>query len=182
MASTSLYSPKNATGPVGMGGQEPLSMEQVIQGVMDPTATSLQTTLMLAGSPVSASTPLPVTATVAPPTPGAATKATFVQGSKAPASAGTPEALAAAGTYVQQVVICGQRAARVANTGSVWIGSTSTNDAQLVELLAGVAAPGPGINGSSYTITAPPGKVIDLGDIYVDSVTAGDGVTYLGVL
>jgi hypothetical protein len=174
------YTTKNAFARVGVGGPELLSMEQVLQGVMAPESTSLQVTPMIGGVLVSAANPIPTAPGAV--VPSVTTKATFVTGSKAPASAGTPEALAAAATYVQQVVICAQRAARVANTGSVWIGSSSANDSQLVELLAGVAAPGPGINGSSYTITAPPGKVIDLGDIYVDSVTVGDGVTWLGVL
>lgn len=175
------YSTKNAFANVGVGGPELLSQEQIIQGVMSDNKNALNVALLdSSGNPVSPTNPLPVTPGAV--VPSVTTKATFVTGSKAPASAGTPEALAAAATYVQQVVICGQRAARVANTGSVWIGSSSANDSQLVELLAGVAAPGPGINGTSYTITAPPGKVIDLGDIYVDSVTVGDGVTWLGVL
>ncbi len=59
------YSPKNAVGPTGMGGNNPLSGEQVLQGVMDPTATSLQTTPMIGGSPASAANPLPVTGTIA---------------------------------------------------------------------------------------------------------------------
>lgn len=177
MAST--YTQKNAFGNVGVGGQELLSAEQVLQGVMAPESTSLQVTPMIGGVLVSAANPIPTAPGAV--VPSVTTKATFVTGSKAPASAGTPEALAAAATYVQQVVICGQRAARVANTGSVWIGSSSVNDSQLIELTPGAAA-SPGINGSSYTLTAPPGKVIDLGDIYVDSVTVGDGVTWLGVL
>lgn len=182
MASTSLYSPKNATGPMGMGGQEPLSMEQVIQGVMNPTANALNTTLLdSSGNPITTANPLPTSATVAPPTPGPSTKATVVRGTKAPAATNTPEALAAAGTYVSQVVICGQRAARVANTSSVWIDGVAGNGLQLIELTPGAAA-SPGINGSSYTLTAPPGKVIDLGDIYVQSITLTDGVSWLGFL
>lgn len=136
--------------------------------------------------PVSADNPLPVSGTIVttpgppePVVPGPTTKATFVQGSKLPASAGTPERLAAVGTYVSSVTLIAQRLARVPNTGSVWIGSTSGNDTQLVELTPGsVGNP----NGSAYSFTAPPGRVIDLGDIYVDSVTTGDGVTYFGVL
>ncbi len=137
--------------------------------------------------PVSAENPLPVDVSVtvepappAPVVPGVGTKATFVTGSKLPASAATPERLAAPGTYVSSVTIIGQRLARVANASSVFIGSSSVNDSQLVELTPGGTVPG--VNGSAYSFTAPPGRVIDLGDIYVDVITVGDGVTYLGVL
>lgn len=178
MAST--YTQKNAFGNVGVGGQELLSGEQVLQGVMNPQSNALNVAVVdSSGNPVTPSNPLPVTPGAV--TPSASTKATFVRGSKAPASASVPEALAAVGTYVWQVVICGQRGAQVANTSSVFIDSISTNAQQNIELTPGAAA-APGINGSSYTITAPPGKFIDLGDIYVDVITVGDGVTWLGVL
>ena len=132
---------------------------------------------------VSPATPLPITGSlvVTPPTPGASTKATFVRGILAPAATGTPEQLAATGTYVNSVTIIAQRAARVANTSSVWIDAIATNNTQLIELTPGAAA-SPGINGSAYSFNAPPGKVIDLGDIYVDAITLGDGVTFLGLL
>lgn len=136
---------------------------------------------------VSAENPLPVSASVtvepappAPVVPSGTTQAAFVQGSILPASAATPERLAAVGTYVSSVTIIGQRLARVANTSSVFLGSTPTNGEQLVELTPGGAVPG--VNGSSYSLTAPPGRVIDLGDIYVDIITVGDGVTYWGLL
>lgn len=112
------------------------------------------------------------TTTITPSTPGVATKAAFVRALKAPASVAVPEALAAAGTYVSTVTIWAQRAARVANTSSVFIDSVSANDTQLIEL----------IPGSFITLTAPPNKYIDLGEIYVDSVTLGDGVFILGLL
>lgn len=136
--------------------------------------------------PVSADNPLPISGTIVatpgppePVVPGVGTKATFVQGSVLPVAAGTPERLAAPGTYVSSVTLFGQRLARVPNTDPVWFGSTSADDSQLVQLTPGTAEfP----NGSAYSFTAPPGRVIDLGDIYVDVETAGDGVTYLGVL
>ena len=117
---------------------------------------------------VGESNPLPVVAT------GGSTvnTAAFIRGLKAPAATGTPEALAADGTNVTTVTIWSQRASRVANTSSVYIDSTSGNDTQLIEL-----APG-----TFISITAPPGKVIDLNDIYVDSVTVTDGAFFLGLL
>jgi hypothetical protein len=122
------------------------------------------------GAPFSASNPMPVTPIA--PTPGTSNTASFVRGLKAPASTSVPEALAATGTYVQSVVIVAMRAARVANTGSVFIDSVSADSAQLIELSPG----------STYTITAPPGKVIDLGGIYVDAATLTDGVFFFGVV
>ncbi len=119
--------------------------------------------------PVSSTNPMPVVASTG--TPSEALAAAFVRGLKAPASAGTPEALAADGTYVTTVTLWAKRAARVANTGSVWIDSVSTNDAQFIELEPG----------AYITFTAPAGKFIDLNDLYVDSVTVGDGVFFLGM-
>lgn len=105
-----------------------------------------------------------------PPASGASTTATLVEGTKAPAAIATPEALAAT-NLVTSVLIRAGRTARVANTGSVWIGFSSTNDSQLIEL----------VPGATITIDAPYGKYIDLASIYVDSVTLGDGVVFLAV-
>lgn len=119
---------------------------------------------------VTPTAPLPTVNTA--PSASSSTAAAFVRGTKAPAATGTPEALAADGTYVQTVTIVALRTGRVANTSSVWIDSTATNDAQLLEL----------IPGAFVTLTAPPGKVIDLNDIYVDSTTLTDGVFFWGML
>lgn len=97
--------------------------------------------------------------------------ATAIAGTKAPAATATPEAITASQTLVSSVIIRAGRTARVANTGSVWIGVSSTNDTQLIEL----------IPGASLSLTAPPGKTIDLATIYVDSVTLTDGITYLAL-
>lgn len=116
----------------------------------------------------SPTSPLPVQIT-----PGTTTTAaTFVRGNKAPASTSVPEALASAGTYVRTVTIFAQRASRVANAASVYIDSTSGDGTQQIEL----------VPGTSITITALDGKVIDLGSIYVDSTTVTDGVYYFGLL
>ena len=120
--------------------------------------------------------PLPVNL-VSPAT--AANKATFVRGFKAPASIGTPEALAASGTYVQKVTIFAIRASRTTNTSSVWVDGIATNNAQSIELLPGSAG---NPMGAFVSFEAPPGKVIDLADIYVDAATVTDGVFYLGMI
>lgn len=99
------------------------------------------------------------------------TASTFVRGNKAPASTSVPEAIAAAGTYVRTVTIFGQRASRVANSTAVYVDSTSADGTQQLELLPG----------AFITFTATDGKVIDLGGLYVDSTTTGDGVYYLGL-
>lgn len=118
---------------------------------------------------VTPDTPLPVTLGTTPA--GTSTKATLVSGYKIPAATATPEAVAAAGTYVQSVTIFAQRATQgTANTSSLYVDWTSGNGTQLIEIPVG----------GFQVITAPPGKYLDLGDIYVDSVTAGDGVLYRG--
>ena len=120
-------------------------------------------------APVADANPMPVTSTVVA---GSTTAAAFKRGYKLPAAAGTPEVLAVDGTYVTTVTIWGIKAARTANTGTVYIDSLATNDAQ-----AGEISPSTFIQ-----LTAPAGKVIDLNDIYVDIVDAGDGVFYWGML
>lgn len=102
---------------------------------------------------------------------GSATSSTLSEGTRAPADIATPEAIAASTTLVQSVIIRAGRTARVANTSSVWIGKTSTNDSQLIEL----------IPGNTITLTAPPGENIDLNLIYVDSVTLTDGVVWMAL-
>lgn len=82
---------------------------------------------------------------------------------KSVASAGTPEALAAAGTLVVSVLIVPKRG----NTNPVWIGSSGTNDAPSVK-----------VTDTGVALTAPPGTRIDLGLIFVDVTTNGEGVAY----
>lgn len=130
-----------------------LTIEEVLQGVLNAN----QDALKVENAGVAAS---------------ASTKVTYVRGLKAPAAIATPEALAAVGTYVSTVTIWALRAGRAANVGSVFVDVVSTNDAQLVEL----------VPGGSVTFTAPPGRVIDLADIFVDSATLTDGVFFLGML
>ena len=94
----------------------------------------------------------------------------IVSGSKIPASNGTPEALAADGTFASSVTIFAGRAGRVANNNSVYIDWTTANDTQQIEIPVG----------GYQILSAPVGKYLNLGDIYVDSVVTGDGVFYRG--
>ena len=93
---------------------------------------------------------------------------TIIQATKTVASAGTPEKLAPDGTYCDVVLLEAKNARGTNNTGTVWIGNSATNDAQLLALAAG----------TSLQFSAPPGKTLDLGIFYIDVATAGDGVTY----
>ena len=94
----------------------------------------------------------------------------IVSGSKIPASTSTPEALASSGTYAASLTIFAGRAGRVANNNSVYIDFTSGNDTQQIEIPVG----------GYQIISAPVGKYLDLGSIYVDALVAGDGVFYRG--
>ncbi len=92
--------------------------------------------------------------------------ATWVNGVKTVAAAGTPEPLAAVSTLVSRVLIVPRRG----NTNPVWIGSSSANDAQHV--LVGAAG---------IPLEAPAGTRIDLSTIYCDVTTNGEGVAYEGM-
>lgn len=89
------------------------------------------------------------------------------QGFANPASAGTPERL----TTVQythaakQVTIKGIKSSRTNNAGTVYVGTTATNDDQQFDVAPGV----------ERTFEAPKGQLIDPYDIFIDIVTAGDG-------
>lgn len=115
--------------------------------------------------PVSPTNPLPVTGSFS--FGAASLAATIVEFYKAPAAIATPEPLMAASTLVATVTLYAQRAGRGnANVGSVWWGWSGTNDSQYKELLPG----------DQIVISAPPGKLIDLNQLYIDAVTLTDGV------
>jgi hypothetical protein len=94
----------------------------------------------------------------------------IVTGSKIPASTSTPEALASAGTYVATVTIFAGRANRVANNNSVYIDFTSGDGTQQIEIPVG----------GFSAIDIPVGKYLDMANVYVDSLVAGDGVYWRG--
>ena len=91
---------------------------------------------------------------------------TPTQITKTVAAIGTPEALAADGTYFRTATILGKKAARTDNVGNVYIGIGATNDTQPYEI-------GPG---EEKTLNAPPGEKYDLNDWYCDVLNVGDGV------
>lgn len=77
-----------------------------------------------------------------------------------------PEAVAVNGTFFKTALFIGNKAARTANTGKVWIGVTAGDGTQPIGLDAG----------AQRTIEAPEGQKYDLNDFYVDVETANDGV------
>ena len=81
-------------------------------------------------------------------------------------AAGTPEAIAADGTYFRQATIIGKKSARTNNTSAVYLGVSSTNDTQAITIQPG----------ESQTISMPREGMGDLNDWYIDVETAGDGV------
>lgn len=124
---------------------------------MGAQSTKIQT----AGQPVEAANPFPV---YQAPGPSGVTpdSAAITEASKTVAATGTPEAMAASGT-AQQVLIFPLRT----NTGEVYWGTSSTNDAQHATL--------------PTVLVAPPGKVIDLADIYLDVTVNGEGVRFIAL-
>lgn len=83
--------------------------------------------------------------------------------------AAVPVAWTNAPTKVTRVTIIGKKAARTANTGTVYIGTSSANDSQVYEILTGTV----------HTLNARPGAFIDLSTWYLDVATVGDGIIIL---
>lgn len=67
---------------------------------------------------------------------------------------------------VPSVSLTGNNARGTANTGTVYFGTSSTNDAQLEAIAAG----------KTVVIRAPDGGSLDLGQLYLDVATNSDGV------
>lgn len=127
---------------VGPFGQEPMATSFPVVIASDQSAI-----------PVTVST-LPAATTVP------------VQVTKTVAASGTPEALAADGTFFLTATLIGKRSARVNNTSSVFLGIGSGNDTQALEISPGEVV----------QITASDGQRYDLNDWYLDVVTNADGV------
>lgn len=96
-------------------------------------------------------------------------KTTPTQITKTVAASGTPEALAAAGSFFSRAILIGKKAARTNNTGIVYLGIGSTNDTQAWEIAAGAV----------LTLEAPMGQRWDLNDWCLDVATNGDGLVII---
>ncbi len=91
----------------------------------------------------------------------------FREVTKTNSDAAVPVRLVATrGQYFRSATVYGKLHARTNNTSSVWLGINSTNNTQPIEVTAG----------GSVVISAPVNSFFDLYDIYLDVVTAGDGV------
>ncbi len=88
---------------------------------------------------------------------------------KTNSSTSVPVRIAPLGTYASKVTFIGNNAARTANTGTVYVGPTSTNDTQTLAITTG----------QTMTIECAPGEWIDLYEWYLDPATANDGVVVL---
>lgn len=85
---------------------------------------------------------------------------------KTVAASGTPERVSATHIFFRSATFYGKNAYRTNNTGSVYLGTTSTNNEQHLEITPG----------GVWVITAPRGMVFDLYDLYLDVATNADGV------
>ena len=85
-------------------------------------------------------------------------------------SSGTPVSLTT-GTNIwcTRATFIGNKAARTANTGTVYIGPLATNDTQPYKILTG----------EIHVFVAPPGASINLATWYVDVTTNDDGLVII---
>jgi hypothetical protein len=85
-------------------------------------------------------------------------------------SSGTPVSVTT-GTNIwcTRATIIGNKAARTANTGTVYIGPESGNDTQAYPILTG----------EIHVFVAPPGASLNLADWYVDVATNDDGLVII---
>jgi hypothetical protein len=81
-------------------------------------------------------------------------------------TAATGTLVATGQLWFRKALFIGNKAARTANTGTVYLGLASTNDTQ----------PIPITTGAERTVEAVSGAKFNLADIWLDVVTAADGV------
>ncbi len=89
---------------------------------------------------------------------------------KTVAAAGTPEPISSTSILCRIATVIGNKASRTPNTGTVYVGPTSPNDAQPFEIVSGAVG---------AVIQAQDGRLIDLSHWRVDVVNAGDGVVVI---
>lgn len=91
---------------------------------------------------------------------------------KTVAAAGTPEKISATSIRVRQATLIGNKAARTANTGTVYVGPGATDDTQIYSIASGEVG---------AVLQSPDGGLIDLSQWYVDAENNGDGVSVIYV-
>lgn len=72
-------------------------------------------------------------------------------------------------SFFKSATFYGRRDARTDNTGTVYLGTSSTNSTQAISIAAG----------DYVVINAPTGSYFDLYDFYMDVATANDGVVVI---
>jgi hypothetical protein len=111
---------------------------------------------------VDASNPAPVSSV-----PGALVAKTSTWLAVAISTPGTAQSLAASNTFYTSIRIVAKREDAV-NTGDVYIGPSGVNkDTAHYHTLS---------PGDTWETTAAPGTKLDIGDLYLDAVTATDGI------
>jgi len=80
-----------------------------------------------------------------------------------------PELVSATSAPFTYAIFKGNKAARTANTGTVYLGPQGTNDTQALSIATG----------ATLVIQAPVGMKFDLNQFYLDVATAADGVCVL---
>lgn len=91
---------------------------------------------------------------------------TFGTISKTVAATAAPEQLSAAATQFRHAAFVGNKSARTANTGTVWIQFAAADSSAAVPLEAGTL----------LTVKAPPGRYYTANTFWIDVENAGDGV------
>lgn len=74
-----------------------------------------------------------------------------------------------AGTYATSITVIGNKDWQTTNTGTVYIGPSSTNGQQSIAITTG----------QIVTLSFTPSQWVDLYDWYLDPVTANDGVVVI---
>lgn len=134
------WNPKRALKEIGSGLKLLLTFEEVLQGAVNDDQDALRVEVR--------------------PSSGTAVKATFDAFNKTVAATGTPERLHSTQgqKLASQIIVTPLRT----NTGSVFLGTSSTNDTQQIE--------------APFVFGAPDGKKIDAYDIFADVAVNGEGV------
>jgi hypothetical protein len=134
-------------------GNLPLNEEEIIQGSLNTRQDALRVEQVATSS---------------------ATYATITSSSKTNQTPGTAQRLVSERglSVAHQFQLVAYRPSRAENTGIIWLGVASGSGLQFVPLNPRQA----------LLITAPPGKVLDLYDLWIDGSVSDDGVVWLGLV
>lgn len=80
-----------------------------------------------------------------------------------------PVQLVTTNLNIRSCTIYGLRSARVVNTGDIYLGTNPTNDYQFLKITTA----------AELVISMPPDRTFNLSSLYLDVVTANDGVVII---